>query len=155
MPDNNESNLAATGSVVMSRRNVLLSGAMLGGVALMCGLGAQPAAANATISGASAVSGPRKLGSLNVSPVGLGCQWLPGPKEGVVTDFYTSTLERGEAIRLIRSAVDSGATRRDTVSTSTPTASCFDTTQATQPSAWDRLKCSAVEVAGAATNGRP
>ncbi len=114
MPDNNESNLAATGSVVMSRRNVLLSGAMLGGVALMCGLGAQPAAANATISGASAVSGPRKLGSLNVSPVGLGCQWLPGPKEGVVTDFYTSTLERGEAIRLIRSAVDSGVTLIDT-----------------------------------------
>ena len=54
-----------------------------------------------------------------------------------------------------RSAVDSGATRRDTVSTSTPTVSCPETTQATQPSAWDRLKCSAVEVVGDATNGRP
>ncbi|MCR6727727.1 aldo/keto reductase (plasmid) [Agrobacterium fabrum] len=59
-------------------------------------------------------TGLRKLGTLNVSPIGLGCQWLPGPKEGVVTDFYTSTLERGEAIRLIRSAVDRGVTLIDT-----------------------------------------
>ncbi|MCR6727711.1 aldo/keto reductase (plasmid) [Agrobacterium fabrum] len=60
------------------------------------------------------LSGPRKLGSLQVSPIGLGCQWIPGPRDGVVTDFYTGTLERGEAIRLIRSAVDRGVTLIDT-----------------------------------------
>ncbi|MEZ2128689.1 MULTISPECIES: aldo/keto reductase [unclassified Sinorhizobium] len=77
-----------------------------------------PAAAAASVasapSNAASASGRRRLGSLEVSPVGLGCQWLPGPKEGVVTDFYTSTLDRGEAIRVIRSAVDRGVTLIDT-----------------------------------------
>ncbi|WP_350019314.1 aldo/keto reductase [Rhizobium sp. ZPR4] len=64
--------------------------------------------------GSNSATGRRRLGTLEVSPIGLGCQWLPGPKAGTVTDFYTSTLDRGDAIRLIRSAVDSGVTLIDT-----------------------------------------
>jgi aryl-alcohol dehydrogenase-like predicted oxidoreductase len=57
---------------------------------------------------------PRKLGSLEVSPVGLGCQWIPGPREGTVSDLYGSTIDRNVAIDLIRRAVDQGVTLIDT-----------------------------------------
>jgi aryl-alcohol dehydrogenase-like predicted oxidoreductase len=56
----------------------------------------------------------RKLGALEVFPIGLGCQWVPSAIDGRVSDFYTSTLTRNDAIALIRAAVDEGVTLIDT-----------------------------------------
>ncbi|WP_373371971.1 aldo/keto reductase [Agrobacterium fabrum] len=109
MPDFSDRYSVPSVSPTLSRRDILRSGAVVGALTLMPSL---PAVA--ATPGNHQSTGLRKLGTLNVSPIGLGCQWLPGPKEGVVTDFYTSTLERGEAIRLIRSAVDRGVTLIDT-----------------------------------------
>ena len=64
------------------------------------------------------VQGPlserRRLGTLEVFPVGLGCQWTPGAAEGSVADYYGGTMDRATAIALIRTAVDRGATLIDT-----------------------------------------
>jgi len=57
---------------------------------------------------------PRRLGPLEVFPVGLGCQWRPGATPGVVVDSYSSRFDRPAAIRLIRQAVDQGVTLIDT-----------------------------------------
>lgn len=56
----------------------------------------------------------RKLGELDVFPVGLGCQWRPGATPGVVADSYSSTFDRPAAIRLIQRAVDLGVNFIDT-----------------------------------------
>lgn len=56
----------------------------------------------------------RRLGPLEVFPVGLGCQWRPGATAGVVVDSYSSRFDRAAAIRLIRQAVDQGVTLIDT-----------------------------------------
>lgn len=56
----------------------------------------------------------RKLGTLDVFPVGLGCQWRPGATPGVVVDSYSSSFDRPAAVRLIRRAVDRGVTLIDT-----------------------------------------
>ena len=56
----------------------------------------------------------RKLGTLEVSPIGLGCQWKPGSSKGAVSDFFNSSLDRNAAIALIRRAVDRGVTLIDT-----------------------------------------
>ena len=56
----------------------------------------------------------RRLGPLEVSPVGLGCQWRPGATPGVVADSYSSHFDRPAALRLIRRAVDLGVTLIDT-----------------------------------------
>lgn len=56
----------------------------------------------------------RKLGTLEVFPVGLGCQWRPGATPGVVADSYSSTFDRPAAVRLIQRAVDLGVNFIDT-----------------------------------------
>lgn len=56
----------------------------------------------------------RKLGKLDVFPVGLGCQWRPGTAQGVVSDLYHSTFDRPAAVALIRKAVERGVTLIDT-----------------------------------------
>jgi len=56
----------------------------------------------------------RKLGKLDVFPVGLGCQWRPGAARGVVNDLYHSTFDRPAAVALIRKAVERGVTLIDT-----------------------------------------
>jgi aryl-alcohol dehydrogenase-like predicted oxidoreductase len=56
----------------------------------------------------------RRLGQLEVSPVGLGCQWRPGAKPGELADSYGSRFDRPAALRLIRRAVDLGVTLIDT-----------------------------------------
>ena len=56
----------------------------------------------------------RKLGALEVSPIGLGCQWKPGSSKSAVSDFFNSSLDRSAAIALIRHAVDRGVTLIDT-----------------------------------------
>jgi len=59
-------------------------------------------------------TGKRRLGSLEVSSVGLGCQWRPGATPGVVTDLYSSRFDRPAALQLIRRAVHRGVTLFDT-----------------------------------------
>ncbi|HJT62352.1 MAG TPA: aldo/keto reductase [Burkholderiales bacterium] len=56
----------------------------------------------------------RRLGPLEVFPIGLGCQWHPGRDPQAVNDLYASTTDRTTAIRLIRRAVDLGVTLIDT-----------------------------------------
>jgi aryl-alcohol dehydrogenase-like predicted oxidoreductase len=56
----------------------------------------------------------RRLGPLEVFPIGLGCQWTPGRGPGAVNDLYASTTDRTAAIALIRRAVDLGVTLIDT-----------------------------------------
>ncbi|NIJ75531.1 aryl-alcohol dehydrogenase-like predicted oxidoreductase [Xanthomonas campestris] len=76
---------------------------------------AQPAGTgNAATAGILPASQRRRLGSLEVSSLGLGCQWVPAAVEGSVSDRYGSTIERKTAIDLIRTAVDSGVTLFDT-----------------------------------------
>lgn len=60
------------------------------------------------------MNGRRKLGALEVSPIGLGCQWKPGSSKSAVSDFFNSSLDRSAAIALIRRAVDQGVTLIDT-----------------------------------------
>lgn len=56
----------------------------------------------------------RRLGSLEVFPIGLGCQWHPGRSPGAVNDLYASSTDRQGAIALIRRAADLGVTLFDT-----------------------------------------
>ncbi|MFO1219318.1 MAG: aldo/keto reductase [Burkholderiaceae bacterium] len=56
----------------------------------------------------------RKLGALEVTSIGLGCQWRPGATPGSVVDNYSSSFDRPAAVRLIRRAVDRGVTFLDT-----------------------------------------
>lgn len=56
----------------------------------------------------------RRLGPLEVFPVGLGCQWHASTQSGVLADAYSSRFDRPAAIRLIRRAVDLGVTLIDT-----------------------------------------
>ena len=57
---------------------------------------------------------PRRLGPLEVFPIGLGVQWHPGGSSQVVNDLYASSTDRSAAIALIRRAVDLGVTLFDT-----------------------------------------
>jgi aryl-alcohol dehydrogenase-like predicted oxidoreductase len=56
----------------------------------------------------------RKLGPIEVFPIGLGCQWRPSSTQGKVADLYSSSFDRAAAIKLIRRAVDKGVTLIDT-----------------------------------------
>ena len=56
----------------------------------------------------------RRLGPLEVFPIGLGCQWHPGRSPQDVNDLYSSSTDRQGAIALIRRAVDLGVTLFDT-----------------------------------------
>ena len=62
---------------------------------------------NNPLAAATTVTGRRKLGSLEVSSVGLGCQTMPGSLYGPVTS-------RADMVTLIRTAVDQGVTFFDT-----------------------------------------
>ena len=59
------------------------------------------------LTSATTVTGRRKLGSLEVSSIGLGCQTMPGKLYGPVTN-------RADMVTLIRTAVDQGVTFFDT-----------------------------------------
>jgi aryl-alcohol dehydrogenase-like predicted oxidoreductase len=56
----------------------------------------------------------RRLGPLEVFPIGLGVQWHPGRQPQAVNDLYASSTDRAAAITLIRRAVDLGVTLFDT-----------------------------------------
>ncbi|MFT3847721.1 MAG: aldo/keto reductase [Propionivibrio sp.] len=97
-----------------ARRDFMLSGAGLMAGALLsgCSLATQ----TSTAAGGTTTSAlpKRKLGSLQVSAVGMGCQWRPGNEPQAVTDLYASRTDRAAAIALIRRAVDLGVTLFDT-----------------------------------------
>lgn len=59
-------------------------------------------------------AGRRRLGPLEVFPIGLGVQWHPGQPPRDVTDLYASSTDRKSAIALIRRAVDLGVNFFDT-----------------------------------------
>ena len=59
------------------------------------------------LTSATTVTGRRKLGSLEISSIGLGCQTMPGKLYGPVTS-------RADMVTLIRTAVDQGVTFFDT-----------------------------------------
>lgn len=56
----------------------------------------------------------RRLGPFEVFPIGLGCQWQPGPGPGMIKDLYASSTYRTSAVALIQRAVDRGVTLIDT-----------------------------------------
>ncbi|MEN9891172.1 MAG: hypothetical protein RLY78_1467, partial [Pseudomonadota bacterium] len=102
---------SASTSPALGRRHLLTTAATLGVAPwLLSACATGVGAATSTPSMASR----RKLGPLEVSPVGLGCQWRPGAAPGVVVDSYSSSFDRAAAIRLIRQAVDQGVTFIDT-----------------------------------------
>ena len=103
----------------LQRRQLLAAAAGLGVAPWLLSACASQPAATASVAGdlaaRQAVSGQRrKLGTLDVFPVGLGCQWRPGSKPGAVFDLYQSGFDRPAAVALIRKAVDRGVTLIDT-----------------------------------------
>lgn len=107
----------------LQRRQLLATAATLGVAPwLLSACASQTAAtatATATVTGGAATrqlaaGQRRKLGSLEVFPVGLGCQWRPGATPGVVVDSYSSQFDRPAAVRLIQRAVDLGVNFIDT-----------------------------------------
>lgn len=96
----------------LNRRHLLASAATLGVAPWL--LSACASAADAPTVAPKAAGSRRKLGPLEVFPVGLGCQWRPGAAPGAVVDSYSSRFDRPTAIRLIRQAVDQGVTLIDT-----------------------------------------
>jgi len=102
----------------VQRRQLLAAAATLGLAHWLPSASAVPAeASRAGTSGATPAAGSatrRRLGPLEVFPIGLGCQWTPGRVPGAVNDLYASTTDRTAAIALIRRAVDLGVTLIDT-----------------------------------------
>jgi aryl-alcohol dehydrogenase-like predicted oxidoreductase len=94
------------------RRQLLTAAATLGVAPWL--LSACAGTSNASRATASGPSARRRLGPLEVSPIGLGCQWTPGRGPGAVNDLYASSTDRAAAIGLIRRAVDLGVTLIDT-----------------------------------------
>lgn len=97
-----------TSPTSLGRRQLLTSAAALGIAPWLL------SACASTSTPAPSMASRRKLGPLEVSPVGLGCQWRPGATAGVIVDSYSSSFDRAAAIRLIRQAVDQGVTFIDT-----------------------------------------
>jgi aryl-alcohol dehydrogenase-like predicted oxidoreductase len=96
-----------------NRRQLLSAAAALGAAPwLLSGCAGTPDASRAAAPGSS--SAKRRLGPLEVFPIGLGCQWHPGRSPQVVNDLYSSSTDRTAAIALIRRAVDLGVTLIDT-----------------------------------------
>jgi aryl-alcohol dehydrogenase-like predicted oxidoreductase len=95
----------------VQRRRLLMTAASLGVAPWLLSAVTAHAQSPASAAGAAATRpGPRnqtrKLGTLQVYPVGLGCQWTPGPVPGSVADYYGGTMDRPTAIALIRRAAD-------------------------------------------------
>jgi hypothetical protein len=93
----------------LQRRQLLAAATTLGLALWLPSASAAPVETpRAGTNGATPVAGSatrRRLGSLEVFPIGLGCQWTPGRGPGAVNDLYASTTDRTAAIALIRRAV--------------------------------------------------
>jgi len=91
----------------LSRRSFLRAGGLIGAAALTNGLPFSAMAQKSTVlSPRDHMSGRRKLGSLVVSSVGLGCQDFTGT-------FYATAPRRPDMITLARTAHDRGVTLFD------------------------------------------
>lgn len=101
-----------------SRRRWLAAAATLGVAPWLLSACAAPTGApGAAVDGPPAAARSamrRRLGPLEVFPIGLGCQWHPGRHPQAVNDLYASSTDRQAAIALIRRAVDIGVTLFDT-----------------------------------------
>ena len=97
------------------RRRFLIGAASMAaaGIAAGCTAPQQDSPDNSSVrrdnplTSATTVTGRRKLGSREVSSIGLGCQTMPGKLYGPVTN-------RADMVTLIRTAVDQGVTFFDT-----------------------------------------
>ena len=102
----------------LPRRDFLRSAAALSLTPLLFGSSAwaaDPAQGTAgTVTNALASSARRKLGSLEVAPIGLGCQWQVGAPNGLPTDSYGKNIDPKTAVEIIRRAIDQGVTLIDT-----------------------------------------
>ncbi|MBP2329472.1 aryl-alcohol dehydrogenase-like predicted oxidoreductase [Kibdelosporangium banguiense] len=85
-----------------------------------------PAGGRNRVTAAVTQTGRRRLGSLKVSGIGLGCQTLPGTMYGPVTS-------RKDMVALVRTAVDQGVTFFDTAEVYGPLESERILGQALQP----------------------
>ena len=102
----------------ITRRHWIAAAAALGVAPWLLSAWAAPAgvpraAAGGPQTGAGSAT-RRRLGPLEVFPIGLGCQWHPGRRPRDVHDLYASSTDRQGAIALIRRAVDIGVTLFDT-----------------------------------------
>jgi aryl-alcohol dehydrogenase-like predicted oxidoreductase len=121
------SDFGAANQVDQQRRNVMRSAAVLGLAPLFLGTQAWGATSPATAkhdNGSKLLpsSQRRKLGTLEVSSIGLGCQWNAGAQGGL-NDFYGSRIDKKTAATLIRKAIDLGVTLIDTAEAYGPFAS--------------------------------
>ena len=91
----------------LGRRAFLGSAASLGAAPLLAGISAQVVAKPIRKQGSMAASGRRKLGSLEVSSVGLGVQ-------NMHRTYQTTVPYRPEMLNIIRAAYDHGITFFDT-----------------------------------------
>ncbi len=98
----------------VDRRQLLAMAATLGVAPWLLSACASAADTTTTAGPQAAAGARRRLGPLEVFPVGLGCQWRPGAVPGELADSYSSRFDRPAAIRLIRRAVDLGVTLIDT-----------------------------------------
>jgi aryl-alcohol dehydrogenase-like predicted oxidoreductase len=102
----------------IDRRKLMATAAATGAATLLLSACAGTSdAAHASVTGPGFVPGRanrRRLGPLEVAPIGLGVQWHPGRSPQLVNDLYASSTDRGAAIALIRRAVDLGVTLFDT-----------------------------------------
>ena len=112
MPTGHKNTPCATEPHGMARRQWLATAASLGIAPWL--LSACASTANTPTVAQATTTLRRKLGAVEVFPVGLGCQWRPGATPGAVADSYSSTFDRPQAIRLVRRAVDQGVTLIDT-----------------------------------------
>ena len=100
------------------RRQLLTAAATVGVAPWLLSACAAPSASvrgNGPGQGSATASATRRrLGPLEVFPIGMGVQWHPGRSPQVVNDLYASSTDRTAAIALIRRAVDLGVTLFDT-----------------------------------------
>lgn len=102
-----------------TRRRSLLTAAATVGVApwLLSACASPSDMGRAGAASQGLATGPttrRRLGPLEVFPIGLGVQWHPGRDPRVVNDLYASSTDRSASIALIRRALDLGVTLFDT-----------------------------------------
>jgi aryl-alcohol dehydrogenase-like predicted oxidoreductase len=118
MSINNKHSLPVAEPQSLHRRQVLAAAAALGIAPwLLTAFAGQASAATGETGKSTArqASGlRRKLGKLDVFPIGLGCQWRPGAVQGTVHDLYHSTFDRPAAVALVRKAVERSVTLIDT-----------------------------------------
>ena len=96
-----------------NRRRLLAAAATLGVAPWLLSACAQTGGAPAAATGRSTSSARRRLGPLEVYPIGLGVQWHPSGPQGVV-DLYSSRTTRQGGVALIQRAADLGVNFFDT-----------------------------------------